>query len=59
MQVASMHFKERVGAKLADGTVLKSVVRSNPGFLVLKDGVVKGKFHYHDIPSRAKLEEML
>jgi hypothetical protein len=43
----------------ADGTVLKSVVRSNPGFLVLKDGVVKGKFHYHDIPSRAKLEEML
>ncbi|GAB2962686.1 DoxX family protein [Hymenobacter coalescens] len=43
----------------ADATVLKSMIRSNPGFLLLKDGVVKGKFHYHDIPSRAKLEELL
>lgn len=43
----------------ADATVLKSIVRSNPGFLLLKDGVVKGKFHYHDIPSRATLEELL
>jgi hypothetical protein len=43
----------------ADATVLKSMVRSNPGFLLLENGVVKGKFHYHDIPSRAKLEEML
>ncbi|WP_254846579.1 BT_3928 family protein [Hymenobacter sp. CRA2] len=43
----------------ADATVLKSMIRSNPGFLLLKDGVVKGKYHYHDIPSRAKLEEAL
>ncbi|QIX61758.1 DoxX family protein [Hymenobacter lutimineralis] len=43
----------------ADATVLKSMIRSNPGFVLLKDGVVKGKFHYHDIPSRAKVEELL
>ncbi|MCC3156400.1 DoxX family protein [Hymenobacter sp. 15J16-1T3B] len=43
----------------ADATVLKSMIRSNPGFMLLKDGVVKGKYHYHDIPSRAKLEESL
>ncbi|MCC2548828.1 DoxX family protein [Hymenobacter sp. BT175] len=43
----------------ADATVLKSMIRSNPGFILLKDGVVKGKFHYHDIPDRAKLEELL
>ncbi|TGE15317.1 BT_3928 family protein [Hymenobacter elongatus] len=43
----------------ADATVLKSMIRSNPGFILLKDGVVKGKFHYHDIPSRATLEELL
>lgn len=43
----------------ADATVLKTMIRSNPGFIVLKDGVVKGKYHYHDIPSRAKLEELL
>jgi hypothetical protein len=43
----------------ADATVLKSIIRSNPGFMLLKDGVVKGKFHYHDIPTRATLEELL
>jgi hypothetical protein len=43
----------------ADATVLKSIVRSNPGFLLLKDGVVKGKYHYHDIPSIGKVEEKL
>ncbi|RYU78328.1 BT_3928 family protein [Hymenobacter persicinus] len=43
----------------ADATVLKSMIRSNPGFILLQDGVVKGKFHYHDIPTRAKLEELL
>jgi len=43
----------------ADATVLKSVIRSNPGFVLLKDGVVKGKYHYHDIPSIGKVEEKL
>ncbi|MDB5235088.1 MAG: DoxX family protein [Hymenobacter sp.] len=43
----------------ADATVLKSIIRSNPGFLLLKDGVVKGKYHYHDIPSIGKVEEKL
>ena len=43
----------------ADATVLKSIIRSNPGFLLLHDGVVKGKYHYHDIPSIGKVEEKL
>ncbi|UOQ78840.1 DoxX family protein [Hymenobacter sp. 5516J-16] len=43
----------------ADATVLKSMIRSNPGFILLQDGVVKGKFHYHDIPEASKLEELL
>src|SRR6476661_622056 len=43
----------------ADATVLKSMIRSNPGFILLKDGVVKGKYHYHDIPSIGKIEEKL
>ncbi|MDQ2769679.1 MAG: DoxX family protein [Bacteroidota bacterium] len=43
----------------ADATVLKSMIRSNPGFVLLKDGVVKGKYHYHDIPSIGKVEEKL
>ena len=43
----------------ADATVLKSLIRSNPGFVLLKDGVIKGKYHYHDIPSIGKVEEKL
>lgn len=43
----------------ADATVLKSMIRSNPGFVLLKDGVIKGKYHYHDIPSIGKVEETL
>lgn len=43
----------------ADATVLKSMIRSNPGLLLLQNGVVKGKYHYHDIPDAATLEEKL
>ncbi|OUJ76331.1 BT_3928 family protein [Hymenobacter crusticola] len=43
----------------ADATVLKSMIRSNPGLILLQNGVVKGKYHYHDIPDAGKLEELL
>ena len=43
----------------ADATVLKSIIRANPGFVLLKNGVVKGKYHYHDVPSIGKVEEKL
>ncbi len=31
-----------------DATIIKTMVRSNPGALYLEDGVVKGKWHYND-----------
>ncbi|WP_462252764.1 BT_3928 family protein [Ekhidna sp.] len=34
----------------ADATVLKTMVRSNPGVILLKDGVVLAKWHYNDTP---------
>ncbi len=43
---------------LADGTVLKSIIRSNPGLLVLRDGVVLAKYHYHDIPNLYEVEKL-
>ena len=37
----------------ADGTVLKTISRSNPGIWLLKDGTVKGKWHYNTTPDKA------
>lgn len=34
----------------ADATVLKTIVRSNPGIWLIDDGTVKAKWHYNDTP---------
>ena len=39
----------------ADAVPLKSMVRANPGILLLKNGVVVGKWHYHTMPSFEQL----
>ncbi len=42
-----------------DQTTLKSMVRSNPGILILKDGVVKGKFSHKNIPNQEKVLKLI
>ncbi|MCF8277661.1 MAG: DoxX family membrane protein [Flavobacteriales bacterium] len=39
-----------------DQIVLKTIIRSNPGLLLLKDGKVYGKWHYNDLPELQVLE---
>jgi uncharacterized membrane protein YphA (DoxX/SURF4 family) len=41
----------------ADAVPLKSMARANPGILLLKNGVVVNKWHYHRMPSFEKLTE--
>ncbi len=39
----------------ADATVLKTMIRSNPGLLLLKNGEVRGKWHFRDVPTATQL----
>ena len=41
----------------ADGIPLKSMVRANPGILLLKDGYIINKWHYHTMPSYQELAD--
>ncbi|MBC7389693.1 MAG: DoxX family membrane protein [Opitutaceae bacterium] len=34
----------------ADATVIKTIIRSNPGLVLMQDGVVRGKWHFKDTP---------
>lgn len=43
----------------SDATVLKTIVRSNPGLWLLKDGVVKGKWHHNDVPTSDEVFNLL
>lgn len=43
----------------ADATVIKAMIRSNPGLMVLDNGTVKGKWHYNDLPIAAEVLEKL
>ncbi len=42
-----------------DETTLKTVVRANPGIVMLKQGRVIKKWHYHDLPEFSELAEIL
>ncbi len=43
----------------ADPKVIKTIIRANPGLLLLKDGIVKGKWHHNDIPNAKQIIELL
>jgi hypothetical protein len=41
----------------ADATVLKTVIRANPGLMLLKGSVVQAMWHYNDFPSFEEVQK--
>ncbi|MEM9722924.1 MAG: DoxX family protein [Bacteroidota bacterium] len=44
---------------IMDQTVLKTIIRSNPGYVLTRDGTILGKWHYNDTPSAEEVQSLL
>jgi uncharacterized membrane protein YphA (DoxX/SURF4 family) len=42
-----------------DGTVLKTIIRSNPGITLWVDGTVKGMWHHNDTPTAEEVLDLI
>lgn len=57
------HFKTEYQLDLpayqADATVLKTIMRSNPGTWLLSNGLVKGKWHFNTTPTANEVQALI
>jgi hypothetical protein len=44
---------------LADDVLLKTMIRSNPGMIVLKQGTILSKWHHNDLPTEDELAKYI
>ena len=43
----------------SDATVLKTMIRSNPGLILMQNGTVTGKWHYNDVPDVEEIKTQI
>ena len=57
----SFRHEHQLGVPFAftDATVLKTILRSNPGLALWKDGTVLGNWHHNDTPSSEEIARLL
>lgn len=53
------HHQLPVPYYFADATVLKTIIRSNPGITLWVNGTVKGKWHHNDVPTAEEVMELI
>lgn len=60
---SQQHWQNITGAEypfcMTDATTLKTMIRSNPGLMLLEKGVVRGKWSHNRLPEITELETML
>lgn len=60
---SQQHWQNTTGAEypfcMTDATTLKTMIRSNPGLMLLEKGVVRGKWSHNRLPETTELETVL
>lgn len=60
---SQQHWQNITGAEypfcMTDATTLKTMIRSNPGLMLMEKGVVRGKWSHNRLPDTTELETML
>ena len=59
IEIFNNNIKNKYSFLFTDETVLKTIIRSNPGVLLLSKGTIVNKWHHNDFPSFIEIQQNL